>query len=129
LIFDEKLKDKFGMPKPTFEFTLGDRDQKRVHRMYEDMVKAASVIGGVLPGSEPRYMPPGLAVHFMGVHRMGTSDLDSVTDTNSRVWDFDNLYLGGNGLIPTSTAVNPTLTSCAFAIRAAEAILGNGRSS
>ena len=52
--------------------------------------------------------------------RLGEEDDGtSVADPYSRVWGYENLVVGGNALIPTATAMNPTLMSVAIAVRGA----------
>ena len=49
-------------------------------------------------------------------------DGTSVCDVHSQVWGHPGLVVAGNGVIPTSTACNPTLTSVALAVLGARAI-------
>ena len=51
-------------------------------------------------------------------------DGHSVTDTHGAVWGFENLYVGGTGLVPAATVTNPSLTACALAVRSAGRIAG-----
>lgn len=117
-------KDTFGMPQPTFHVEMSEEDGAAAHKMMGDMLVAAECLGGFLPGAEPSFMEPGLALHITGTCRMGESERDSVVDVRSKVWGFDNLYLGSLGVIPTGTACNPTLTAMAIAIHACENIPG-----
>ncbi|XP_072017182.1 uncharacterized protein [Amphiura filiformis] len=124
--FSESIKDNMGMPQPTFNVTLNDEEKESCHAMMKDMMRAATAVGGFIPVSPPQYMPLGTALHITGTTRMGKQDDGtSVVDEYSNVWGIDNLCLGGNGVTPTGTACNPTLTSVALAIRSAEKMLGN----
>jgi pyranose oxidase len=121
--FSRRLRDTFDMPQPTFEFRLDGAERKETDRMNEHMLRTAAALGGFLPGSEPVFLTPGLPLHIAGTTRMGTRSLDSVVDEYSKVWNIDNLYLGGNGLHPFGNASNPTLTSVAIALHAADTIV------
>jgi pyranose oxidase len=123
--FSEQYVDMYGMPQITFHYTLSQEDEITIQSAMTDMARAGEALGAFLPGAEPQILARGSSLHFQGTFRMGVDAKagDCVCDPYSRVWDFENLYLGGNGIIPTSTACNPTLTSVSLAMRASDKIL------
>jgi choline dehydrogenase-like flavoprotein len=122
--FSDTEVDDFGMPKMTIHYGLSEQDQKTIARAIDDMITQGRSVGDFFPGSEPRLLPAGSSLHYQGTVRMGeTHDGTSVCDRDSRVWGFHNLYVGGNGVIPTATACNPTATSAALAILAANHLI------
>jgi choline dehydrogenase-like flavoprotein len=68
-------------------------------------------------------MPSGSSLHYLGTTRMGTTDDGtSVCGPTGRVWSTANLYVGGNNVIPTATACNPTLTAVALGVLTARSL-------
>ena len=108
-----------------FDVPLRDADRKRMEAVVADQGALAGHLGRFRVGVEPQWMTLGFA-HVMGTCRMGDSDDGAcVADGFGHVWGTDNLYLATVGLIPTSLAVNPTLTGAALAIRTADHVLAN----
>lgn len=123
--FLDDVDDLMGMPQITFEYTPSDDATRRAHSMISDMAGATLSVGGWLPGQLPEFEPPGSSLHFQSTTRMGAADDGkSVVDSYSQHWGFENLYVGGCGVIPQMAACNPTLTAAAIAIRSAEQIAG-----
>ena len=102
----------------TIHYMLTDTDQRTIELLRANTERSCKLIGE--PLGEPKLAPGGSSLHYQGTVRMGEADDGScVCDSYSRVWGVSNLYVGGNGVIPTSTASNPTLTTVALAYRAA----------
>jgi pyranose oxidase len=124
IVFSETETDYLGMPKMNFKFSLTEKDKKTIRNAFKMQEKALSVFGKVIKEGVQTLMPAGTSLHYQGTIRMGTvNDGTSVCDEYSKVWDFENLFVGGNGVIPTATTSNPTLTSVALAVRACEKII------
>jgi choline dehydrogenase-like flavoprotein len=58
--------------------------------------------------------------HQCGTNRMGADPRTSVVDPNLKAHDLDNLYICDASVLPTSAAVNPSLTIAALALRAGD---------
>lgn len=118
--FSDAETDFFGMPTMTIHFRLSERDLKTLEGAKREQAKAAAALGTF---DEQQPAPPGSSLHYLGTVRMGAEDDgQSVCDSYSRVWGFQNLFVGGNGVIPTELSCNPTLTSVALAVRASAAV-------
>jgi len=116
--FSDDEVDHYGMPAMTIHYDLTDRDRATVDLMKANLARAAALVGTLV--TTPELAPGGSSLHYQGTVRMGpTDDGTSVCDPFHRVWGVEHLYVGGNGVIPTSTAANPTLTTVALSSRAA----------
>ena len=116
--FSDTEHDWYGMPAITIHYRHTDVDRQTIELLRANTERAGVLVGALL--TEPTLAPGGSSLHYQGTVRMGAADDGrSVCDTYSRVWGLEHLYVGGNGVIPTSTAANPTLTTVALAVRAA----------
>ena len=64
-----------------------------------------------------------VAMHQCGTARFGNDPKTSVLDPYCKSWDVDNLYVVDASFLPSSTAVNPSLTIVAQAVRTAEHLI------
>lgn len=120
--FDDEHLDGYGMPAPRIHYTLTARDHEVIDRARAEIVRLGEAVGDPLD-SRPFTLPLGSSLHYQGSTRMGLADDGtSVCDLDSEVWGVPDLFVAGNGVIPTSTACNPTLTSVALAVRGARKI-------
>ncbi|HEY5979393.1 MAG TPA: GMC oxidoreductase [Microlunatus sp.] len=116
--FSETEVDFYGMPRMRIRYAHTDADRAVIEQMRQASVAVAERLGTAMDG--PELAAGGSSLHYQGTTRMGpVDDGTSVCSPDLEVWGVENLYLGGNGVIPTATASNPTLTTVALAWRAA----------
>ncbi|MGW1717805.1 GMC oxidoreductase [Streptomyces sp. NPDC002156] len=126
LVFSESATDLAGLPRIGVEFAYSDADRALLRRALDEVRAIAEEFGPFDPATESALLPPGSSLHVTGTVRSGTADDGtSVCDPDGRVWGFDNLYLAGNGVIPTAMAANVTLTGAVTAVRAARAVVAH----
>ncbi|MEU9448784.1 GMC oxidoreductase [Streptomyces sp. NPDC048277] len=123
LVFSDSDTDLAGMPRIGVEFAHSAADRALIGRALDEVRSLAEEFGAFDPATESALLPPGSSLHLTGTVRAGLADDGtSVCDQDGRVWGHDNLYLAGNGVIPTAMAANVTLTGAVTAVRAARAV-------
>jgi choline dehydrogenase-like flavoprotein len=121
--FRDDERDGYGMPAMEIHYRLTEADRASVEAATAEILRAAAALGEPLDDTPPLVFPAGASLHYQGSVRMGeTDDGTSVCDPTSRVWGVRGLHVAGNGVIPTATACNPTLTAVALAVGGARSI-------
>jgi choline dehydrogenase-like flavoprotein len=113
--------DEYGLRIPRVIFSYADEDKKLYGHAVHFMSDALKAAGGRDVWSI------GDTAHMVGTCRMGAHPRDSVTNPDGRTWDIANLWICDGSLMPTSLAVNPSLTIQANACRIADRIREMGR--
>jgi len=120
--FSDEITDALGMPHMTVHFSYSAADLETIERTKQVQRAAANAIGD-FGDRETEVLPPGASLHYTGTVRMGTADDGtSVCDTDGRVWGFENLYVVGNGVVPTALTCNATLTGATLTVRTVRAL-------
>ncbi|WP_336630537.1 MULTISPECIES: GMC oxidoreductase [unclassified Microbacterium] len=120
--FSDADLDGYGMPAMTIHYRLTPRDTDVIARAEEEVVRLGKAVGEPLD-DRPFRMPLGASLHYQGTTRLGAEgDGTSVCSPRGEVWGVPGLFVAGNGVIPTATACNPTLTGVALAVHGARTI-------
>lgn len=113
-------KTRWGLPKTRIVFNRTPEEIANCESRVELLQRVIRAMGyRVVIAQVDR---PG-GHHATGTCRMAHDPKDGVTDPELRVYGTDNLYVCSNAVFPTGSAVNPTLTLMALAMRLSDHLL------
>jgi choline dehydrogenase-like flavoprotein len=114
-------RDRFGDPfaHVHYEAASFDHESYRFARQVFDRFVGATNADGAEFDSVGSYQASG---HHMGGCRMGSDIRNSVVNRFGKVHNSSNLFVVGGSNFPGTSAVHPTLTIAALAIRTADYI-------
>lgn len=112
--------DRFGLPLTTINFNRTETENANARENLKLMEKVIVEMGYEVVLSKTE--DPG-AHHTTGTCRMGKTPELGVTDEFLKVHNIKNLYLCSNGVFPTGSAVNPTLTLTALSMRLSDHLI------
>jgi len=118
IAIDKNHTDQFGLPRPVISHEYSARDVAAL-KVLTDAGK--KIMRGA--GALTHYIHHIRTFsHAVGTVRMGTNEKTSALDENCRFRGIENLYITDGSVMPTSAALNPSLTIAANALRVGEII-------
>ena len=112
--------DRFGMPLARVTYTLNDNGLKLWDYVRDLGIEVMEAAGATVAWAGERG-----GQHIMGGTIMGNDPKTSVLNGNAQSHDVSNLFCGGPGVFPTSSAVNSTFTVHAVALKSAQFMVDN----
>merc|ERR1712151_912140 len=73
------------------------------------------IIGDMKEAGFPLFKSSVFSAHQMGTCKMGSSSKDSVVNEDGQSWEVSGLYVADASTFPTSSGVNPMVTTLAIA--------------
>jgi choline dehydrogenase-like flavoprotein len=116
VLLDESATDRYGVPRLLISHRHTSRD-RAAGKVLGDAAKRILRHAGALACYRHEV---ATFSHGVGTVRMGTDPYTSALDADCRFRGVENLTVVDAGVMPTSAAVNPSLTISAIALRAAE---------
>ncbi|MGE0385412.1 MAG: GMC family oxidoreductase [Gammaproteobacteria bacterium] len=120
VVLSREVRDAAGIPAPKLQYRYS-ADARRC--LTFNAQAAADVFRGAGARQVDVFDPAGANAHLVGTARMGEDPRSSVVDRWCMAHDVPNLGIIDGSVFVTSSAVNPTSTICALALRAAEHLL------
>ncbi len=118
---DKNNLDEFGLPQPLISHTYSKRDKEAVKVLVNVGKKIMRKAGALT-----HYVHPIQTFsHAVGTVRMGDNPETSALDENCQFRGLDNLFVVDGSFMPTSAAVNPSLTISANALKVGKFIVDN----
>jgi choline dehydrogenase-like flavoprotein len=118
---DRAGRDQFGQPLARVTHFYNGDDIARRRALYGEAVQVMRKGGGFAWIR----IPVKTFSHAMGTCRFGDDPANSVLDPNCRFWGISNLFVVDASFMPTSGAVNPSLTIAANGLRVGDHIAAN----
>lgn len=120
---DPVRRDEYGLPEVQISFSYSEEDLEIIRQMAALSRLAASAMSLPVPGEgEVCLRIPGREFHETGTCRMGENPEMSVTNLYGQVHGVSGLFVADNSVLTTSGTANPTLSTIALAIRTADYI-------
>ncbi len=116
---DDRKRDRYGLPRLVLSHRHTDRDRAAGTAL----VRVARAIFREAGAWACFRHQIGTFSHAVGTVRMGIDPWSSALDADCRFRGVDNLYVVDGSVMPTSGAVNPSLTIAAIALRTARALI------
>ena len=118
LQINKNVLDKYGLPQPVINHQYSKRDEEALKLLIQP---AKKIIAGT--GALTHYVHHIRTFsHAVGTVRMGEDPKTSALDEFCQFRGSDNLWVLDGSFMPTSAAVNPSLTIAANALRVGEQI-------
>jgi choline dehydrogenase-like flavoprotein len=122
---DPVLTDSDGLPAPRVRYAVHEWTQRNLDFQTARM-RDAHVAAGAIETHLWEWMPD-VGWHTLGTARCGSDPATSVVDPFGRSHDVANLFVVDGSVFVTGSAMNPTATIAAFALRTADHIVARRR--